>query len=196
MLVLVLEYLLAIGNHLNRNWSESHVSSGFQVTSLDKILSVRGKDTGYTLIHFLVEQLRMSDPGLLQWTESVQMVKKCEQISVKSVAAESEVLKCDLSKVKKHLKTLKSKPVYCSRQDNKFQQDAQNLTVEYEMKLEKLDRRGGELHHKYRKILTKFGEPLYQKSDQMFAVVANFADKFKAAIKDIDTKTVERKSTT
>jgi hypothetical protein len=32
----------------------------------------------------------MSDPGLLQWTETVQMVKKCEQISVKSVAAESE----------------------------------------------------------------------------------------------------------
>jgi hypothetical protein len=30
----------------------------------------------------------------------------------------------------------------------------------------------------------------------MFAVVANFADKFKAAIKDIDSKTVERKSTT
>ena len=29
----------------------------------------------------------------------------------------------------------------------------QNLTVEYEMKLEKLDRRGGELHQKYRKIL-------------------------------------------
>ncbi|XP_053400909.1 formin-F-like isoform X2 [Mercenaria mercenaria] len=195
MFVLVLEYLLAIGNHLNRNWSESHVSAGFQVTSLDKILSTRGKDTGYTLIHFLVEQLRMSDPGLLQWTETVQMVKKCEQISVKSVAAESEVLKGDLSKVKRHLKTLKSQAVCCSRQDNKFQQDAQNLTIEYEMKLEKLDRRAGELHIKYRKILTRFGEPLYQKSDQMFAVVANFADKFKVAIKDLDTKTVERKST-
>ncbi|KAL4234515.1 hypothetical protein ACF0H5_006158 [Mactra antiquata] len=193
MLVLVLEYLLAIGNHLNRNWSDSHVTQGFQVTSLDKVLSVRGKDSGYTLVHFLVEQLRQSDPGLLQWTETVQTVKKCEQVSVKSVAAESEVLKCDLSKVKKHLKILKSHDT-SSRQGIKFQQDAQNLCVEYEMKLEKMDRRCGELQNKYRKILTKFGEPMYQRSDQMFAVVADFHDKFKSAIKDLDTK--ERKAST
>lgn len=43
-------------------------------------------------------------------------------------------------------------------------------------------------------LQTRFGEPLYQKSDQLFAVVATFADKFKAAIKDMDTKTVERKA--
>lgn len=196
MLVLVLEYLLAIGNHLNRNWADGHVTSGFQVTSLDKVMSVRGKDAGYTLVHFLVEQLRQSDPGLLQWTETVQMVKKCEQVSVKSVAAESEVLKCDLAKVKRHLKTMRSQPVYSSRQDNKFQQDAQNLTVEYEMKLEKLDRRCGDLQNKYRKILTRFGEPLYQRSDQMFAVIASFSDKFKAAIKDLDPKGKERKNST
>ena len=37
MLVLVLEYILAIGNHLNRNWSEHNISQGFQITSLDKV---------------------------------------------------------------------------------------------------------------------------------------------------------------
>lgn len=37
MLVLVLEYILAIGNYLNRNWSEQNVTAGFQVTSLDKV---------------------------------------------------------------------------------------------------------------------------------------------------------------
>ena len=35
------------------------------------------------------------------------------------------VLKGDLTKVKKHLKTLKAKMTHASRQDNKFQQDAQ-----------------------------------------------------------------------
>jgi len=35
------------------------------------------------------------------------------------------VLKGDLSKIKKHLKTLKSHSGYQNRQDNKFQQDAQ-----------------------------------------------------------------------
>ena len=42
------------------------------------------------MTHFLVEQLRTSDPGLLQWTETVQTVNKCETVSVKAVAAESE----------------------------------------------------------------------------------------------------------
>ena len=37
MLVLVLEYLLAIGNHMNRNWSERNVTSGFQVSSMEKV---------------------------------------------------------------------------------------------------------------------------------------------------------------
>ena len=35
------------------------------------------------------------------------------------------VLKGDLMKVKKHLRTLRSKMTHASRQDNKFQQDAQ-----------------------------------------------------------------------
>ena len=51
---------------------------------------MRGRDSGYTMTHFLVEQLRNSDPGLLQWTETVQTVNKCETVSVKAVAAESE----------------------------------------------------------------------------------------------------------
>ncbi|XP_052230012.1 delphilin-like [Dreissena polymorpha] len=196
MLVAVLQYILAIGNHLNRNWSESNVTPGFQVTSLDKVLGVRGKESGYTLAHFLVEQLEHTDPVLLRWPDTVATVKKCEQVSVKSVAAESEVLKGDLAKVKRHLKTLRSQSAFQNRQDNKFQQDAQNLTVEYEMKLEKLDRRSGELQNKYRKILTRFGEPLYQRSDQMFAIIADFMDKFRAAIKDLDNKCLEKKKST
>lgn len=55
---------------------------------------MRGRDSGFTMTHFLVEQLRTSDPGLLQWTETVQMVKKCENVSVKAVAAESEGTVC------------------------------------------------------------------------------------------------------
>ena len=51
---------------------------------------MRGRDSGYTMTHFLVEQLRTSDPGLQQWTETIQTVKKCEHVSVKAVAAESE----------------------------------------------------------------------------------------------------------
>ena len=54
---------------------------------------MRGRDSGYTMTHFLIEQLRTTDPGLLQWTETVQTVKKCENVSVKAVAAESEGIK-------------------------------------------------------------------------------------------------------
>ena len=39
------------------------------------------------------------------------------------------MLKGDLTKVKKHLKTLRAKMTHASRQDNKFQQDAQVNTA-------------------------------------------------------------------
>ena len=40
---------------------------------------------------------------------------------------------------------------------------------------------------------TKFGEPMYQRTDNLFAVIAMFSDKFKSAVRDID-KGMERKS--
>ena len=63
-----------------------------------QILDMRGRDSGYTMAHFLVEQLKTTDPGLLQWTETVQTVKKCENVSVKAVAAESEGILISLHK--------------------------------------------------------------------------------------------------
>ena len=53
-------------------------------------MDIRGRDSGFSMTHFLVEQLRTTDPGLTRWTETVQTVKKCENVSVKAVAAESE----------------------------------------------------------------------------------------------------------
>lgn len=193
MLVLVLEYILAIGNHLNRHWSERNVSQGFLITSLDKVLDMRGKDSGYMMVNFLVDQLRSADPGLLQWPETVQVVRKCDQVSVKSVAAEIDVLKADLNKTKRNLKTLKAKTPNATRQDCKFQQDAQNLTIEYEMKLDILERQCADLQTKYRTILKRFGEPVSPQSDNLFAAIASFADKFRTAMKTNETKPTERK---
>ena len=51
MLVLVLEYLLAIGNYMNRNWSERNVTSGFQVSSIEKVRSLyKNVDTSNELL--------------------------------------------------------------------------------------------------------------------------------------------------
>ena len=40
---------------------------------------------------------------------------------------------------------------------------------------------------------TKFGEPMYQRTDNLFAVISKFSEKFKSAMRDID-KGMERKS--
>ena len=79
---------------LDHRWTsirkQNNYRKSFANILLFQVLSVRGKESGYTLVHFLVQQLRQSDPELLKWIETVPTVQKCEQVSVKSVSAESE----------------------------------------------------------------------------------------------------------
>ncbi|KAL3859145.1 hypothetical protein ACJMK2_009377 [Sinanodonta woodiana] len=185
-LLSVLEYILAIGNHLNSSWSDS--VKGFQLSSMDKIMDIKGRSANYTMVHFLVDQLQLTDPSLMTWPDTVLSVKKCQDCSVKAVAAEAEVLKGDLQKMKKNLKTIKGKLKSPTRQDLKFQQEAQTLVINYEMNIEKLERRSNELHIKYRKLLEYFGEPMFQRSEELFGCIARFTDKFRQAVKETESK--------
>ncbi|KAK3588370.1 hypothetical protein CHS0354_007799 [Potamilus streckersoni] len=182
----VLEYILAIGNHLNSFWSES--VKGFQLSSIEKIMDIKGRTANYTMVNFLVDQLQLTDSSLMTWPDTVSSVKKCQDCSVKAVAAEAEVLKGDLQKMKKNLKTLKGKLKAPTRQDLKFQQEAQTLVINYEMNIEKLERRSNELHIKYRKLLEYFGEPMFQRSEELFGCVARLTDKFRLAMKETEGK--------
>ncbi|RUS76297.1 hypothetical protein EGW08_015943 [Elysia chlorotica] len=174
----ILEYLLSIGNYMNANWNSKHGVPGFQLTSIEKVLNVKGRDPQTTLCSYLVGQLRKIDPVLLEWPEGVTHVNKCAGYSVKAVGAEIDVLKNDLQKIKKTLKALRDHKVGVDKMDKKFQTDVQNFIVEYDRKLDQLDAKYSKVTDKYKQMLVRFGEPVNKPTESLFASVSLFADIF------------------
>ncbi|GFN77128.1 disheveled-associated activator of morphogenesis 2-like protein [Plakobranchus ocellatus] len=177
----ILEYLLSIGNYMNANWNSKHGVSGFQLSSIEKVLNVKGRDPQTTLCTYLVRQLRRTDPALLDWPSGVSHVTKCAGYSVKAVGAEIDVLKNDLQKIKKTLKALRDHKQGADKMDKKFQTDVQNFIVEYDRKMVQLDSKYTKVTDKYKQMLLRFGEPQNKTAETLFAAVSLFADVFQQA---------------
>ncbi|ESO98181.1 hypothetical protein LOTGIDRAFT_158968 [Lottia gigantea] len=177
-LVNVLEYLLAIGNLLNAKWSSGYGVPGFEITSIDKIIEVKGKNNT-TVLNYLITTLKKNDPELLDWSSTLSHVSISSEYSVKAIGAELEVMKNDLMKVKKHMKVLK--PLLTSKSDKKFQTDVHAFVNENEKKLDKLDAKSHQLANKYIRALELFGEKSDKPSDVFFGCIQNFMESFQQA---------------
>ncbi|XP_067651502.1 uncharacterized protein [Haliotis asinina] len=180
-LTAVLEYILAIGNYMNAKWSSGIGAHGFQITSIDKVLDIKGRNPHYTLLNFLVEQIKLTNPALLDWTSEMKHVHKCADLSIKAVGAEVEVLKNGINKIKRILKALRNTLSSPNKHEKKYMSDVQNFITEYERKLQKMDSTCANLGKRFRSILAYYGEAPNRTSDVLFSSVSMFMDKFQAA---------------
>ncbi|KAI8790535.1 formin-A [Biomphalaria glabrata] len=179
-LVTALEYLLAIGNYMNSMWNTKQLAQGFQLSSIEKILSVKSQDNKSTLCNYLVKQLKVNDPEVLDWPKLLPHVPKCTEYSMKAVGAEIDVMKNDLQKIKKTLKILRNNNSE-NKNDKKFIADVQTFIAEHDRNMEHLEARYHKVSEKYKQILIKFGEsPKTQES--MFTFISHFMDKFQQAL--------------
>ncbi|XP_071086231.1 uncharacterized protein [Haliotis cracherodii] len=186
-LTAVLEYVLAIGNYMNAKWTSGIGAHGFQITSIDKVLDIKGRNPHYTLLNFLVEQIRLTNPPLLDWTSGMKHVQKCADLSIKAVGAEVEVLKNGINKIKRNLKALRNTLSSPSKQEKKYMSDVQNFITEYERKIQKMDSTCANLGKRFRSILAYYGEASNRTSDVLFSSVAMFVDKFQTARDKVKT---------
>uniref|UniRef100_A0A3Q2E124 Formin-like protein 13 n=1 Tax=Cyprinodon variegatus TaxID=28743 RepID=A0A3Q2E124_CYPVA len=85
--VSVLEYLLAIGNYLNENAGKEK-AKGFRLSSLTKLSQLRGKDRNFTLLHALLEQIMLQEPGLATFTQDMAEFETVPGASIKGLTAE------------------------------------------------------------------------------------------------------------
>ncbi|KAK7492239.1 hypothetical protein BaRGS_00016536 [Batillaria attramentaria] len=179
-LQVVMRCLLTIGNHLNASRQPKEGVPGFQISSIDKMVDLKGRDPQYSLMTYLVEQLNVSRPDLLDWTSSLTLVPKVAGYSVLAIGAEIDVLKNDLQKVKKYQKALKGLSGHHGV-NKKFQSDVQNFILEYEKRLETIQDKSGKLQHKFRQLLAWLGEPASRTSDVLFSSLALLIDRFQQA---------------
>ncbi|XP_062582301.1 uncharacterized protein LOC134244051 [Saccostrea cucullata] len=183
-LVQLMEYILAIGNFMNND----HKTHGFPVTSLRMFMDMRGKTTDFTFSHFLVELLEEKEPEVIRWIQTMDSVAKCKNINIKALVVEIDVLKSDLTKLKKNLKTLKSKIKKPNEMETDFLHKAQLLLVNFEGSMHSLEKESARIQATYRHLLEYFGESASVPSNELFSVLSDFAQKFRKSVDDINRR--------
>ncbi|XP_029574671.1 protein diaphanous homolog 1 [Salmo trutta] len=174
--VSVLEYLLAIGNYLNEN-AGKRKAKGFRLSSLTKLSQLRGIDRKFTLLHALVEQIMLHEPGLATFPQELTEFETVPGASIKGLTAEVDVLKNELQKTIQYKKTYKRRNQ--GDQHPKFSKDLKMAIEKYNTDLSLLTKRSEEMKKLYSDILVKFGEPMDQDSQELFGLVCQFVNDFK-----------------
>ncbi|XP_022532929.2 uncharacterized protein LOC111194087 [Astyanax mexicanus] len=174
--VCVLEYLLTIGNYLNQHAGKEK-AKGFRLSSLTKLMQLRGNERKFTLMHALVEQIMLHEPRLATFFRELAEFETVPGASIKGLTAEVDVLKNELQKVIQYRKTYKGKNL--GSQHTKFTKDLKASIEKYEADLNHLTKRCDEMRKLYTDILVKFGEPLNQDSQEVFGWVCQFINEFK-----------------
>ncbi|XP_029520959.2 protein diaphanous homolog 1 [Oncorhynchus nerka] len=180
--VSVLEYLLAIGNYLNENAGKGK-AKGFRLSSLTKISQLRGIDRKFTLLHALVEQIMLHEPGLATFPQELTEFETVPGASIKGLTAEVDVLKNELQKTIQYKKTYKRRNQ--GDQHPKFLKDLKMAIEKYKTDLSLLTKRAEEMKKLYTDILVKFGEPMDQDSQELFGLVCQFVNDFKGTHAEI-----------
>ncbi|XP_048464540.1 formin-like protein 16 [Rhincodon typus] len=179
LFVLVLEYLLAIGNFLNTHAGKKKVK-GFCLSSLTKVVQLRGKDRKFTLLHALVEQIISQDPTLANFHQELTEFEDVPGDSIKGLIAEVDVLKNELVKIRLHTKVFKSRNKMSP--DGQFYKGLKDIIQKYEAKLSDLTKQCDEMKKLYSSILVKFGEPQNRDSQEMFGWISSFIKDFRSIV--------------
>ncbi|KAM4736743.1 uncharacterized protein FYW61_004408 [Anableps anableps] len=176
--VSVLEYLLTIGNYLNENAGKEK-AKGFRLSSLTKLSQLRGRDKNFTLLHALLEQLMLQEPGLATFTQDLAEFETVPGASIKGLTAEVDVLKNEVQKVIQYRKTIKKRNIAAHHPN--FSKDLKMAIEKYNVQLESLTKTCEEMKKLYSVILVKFGEPLDQDSQELFGMICQFLHDFQRA---------------
>ncbi|KAK5599782.1 hypothetical protein CRENBAI_015916 [Crenichthys baileyi] len=165
--VTVLEYLLAIGNYLNENAGKEK-AKGFRLLSLTKLSQLRGRDKNFTLLHALLEQIMLQEPGLATFTQDLAEFETVPG-----------VLKNEVQKVIQYRKTIRKRNSGAHHPN--FSKDLKMAIEKYNVHLEMLTKTCDEMKKLYSVILVKFGEPPDQDSQELFGMIYQFLHDFRRA---------------
>ncbi|XP_059836448.1 protein diaphanous homolog 3 isoform X3 [Hypanus sabinus] len=217
LFVSVLNYLLAVGNFLNKN-AGNEIAKGFSLSSLPKLVLLRGKDKAFTLLHALVDQIMSQEPGLTKFPQELTEFEEVPGDSIKGLIAEVDgqpvnmtaihfwtvcvreghctdrassciVLKNEMAKIILHKKTLKPKNKNSS--DWQFYNELKSIIQKYEDELSQLNKQCDEMKTLYNDILVRFGEPQDRDSEVMFGWISSFIKNFKRAVTEQSKRRLE-----
>lgn len=170
----VLEYILALGNHLNKGTSRA-MAGGFKLEGLIKFTETKGVDQNTTLLHYLVSTISTKNPDLLELTNDLKNVKLAAKMSIAAIHASVKELENGLSKIQQAMESAPAGGTlanYFELSTRKFAKLNQDLSGESGMDAQ------------VKQVLAYFGEQNL-KAEEPFRIIDQFIDLFKVAISDV-----------
>ncbi|CAM9700561.1 unnamed protein product [Lampetra fluviatilis] len=183
----VLEYVLLVGNRLNETAGRSPIK-GFCLSTLPKLMETKGQNRKYTLLCFLVEQIKVHRPELLDFAQELQSLKSGSTASIKGLTAEMDVLKQSLVKLQQYHGILKKS--LKSESETKFLVELKVMINKFKGELNDLGTQISDLRKSYTALMVRFGETTERDSEQFFGWTTEFMDAFTAALRS--GKSVEK----
>ncbi|XP_074409882.1 uncharacterized protein LOC106629490 [Zonotrichia albicollis] len=182
--VAVLEYILAMGNHLNEK-AGKEVARGFRLSSLAKLSLLRGRDRTFTLLHALAEQILSQQPELATFPQELTQFEAVPDASTKGLSAEVDVLKKELENLIQSRRLLKPRASKATAQESQFCKELKDLIQKYEGDLSQLSKRCEEMKKLYSNVLVRFGEPAELDSQELFGWISSFICDFRKACAEL-----------
>ncbi|XP_032816537.2 uncharacterized protein LOC116945944 isoform X1 [Petromyzon marinus] len=177
----VLEYVLLVGNRLNETAGRSPIK-GFCLSTLPKLMETKGQNRKYTLLCFLVEQIKIHRPDLLDFAQELQSLKSGSTASIKGLTAEMDVLKQSLVKLAQYHSNLKKS--LKSESETKFLVELKVMINKFKGELNDLTTQISDLRRSYMALMVRFGEATERDSEQFFGWTTEFMDAFTAALRN------------
>ncbi|KAJ1123675.1 hypothetical protein NDU88_002143, partial [Pleurodeles waltl] len=179
--VVVLGYILAIGNYLNENAGKEK-AKGFRLSTLGKLPQLWGKERKFTLLHALAEQILLHEPDLTKFPLELTEFEAVPGASIKGLLAEVDVIGQQLEKLIEYSKLLKDK---APAQEEPFHKQLKNIIQKYEVKHAQLVKRCEEMKKLYNDVLIKFGESEEQDSQELFGWISSFVMGFNKVLLEL-----------
>jgi len=175
MLSKVLEYVLALGNHLNRGTNRQ--AFGFKLDSLLKFMETKASDGQTTLLHFLVATILKKSPGLVQFPTQITACKLASTMKLDS-------LRASFSQLTQKMLQAECEVAHASPQAElgHFVQAAQQQLAGLEAVFEKMS-------YAVEEVAIYFGEnPTKCQLEEPFKALVTFSEAFTRATLENETK--------
>ena len=106
----LLEYVLAIGNHMNGE-SNRGGAWGFKLETLDKLDAVKSTDNKQHLVHFLVTEIETKAPRLMRLVDEFDELRGAADVSMTEIKGELTTITKSLAvvQVRREMKKIRKK---------------------------------------------------------------------------------------
>ena len=187
--VKILGLILRIGNHINSGNNRGN-AGGFHLSALSKLITYKGIDPKFSLLHFIVQQVLDRNEELLNFHEELPTVHKAIDASVEGILAEIDLMKQQLNKIKKTRELIVNNVNANNYQQ--FTKEVEEFLECYEDKHRELIKLHEGLRSAYLQVLVKYGETEAE-SDEFMAHINDFTRDFKKVCAELVRKRLNEK---